>query len=92
MTWWDTQLTEYEFLPRLRTLPRHLDRMTRRNGRDPADYPFWALTARSMQYCWGANVGLPLINEVANNIAGHRGVIINPAPRASSASTKAIAW
>jgi len=30
-----------------------------------------------MQYSWGANVGLPLINEVANNIAGHRGVILN---------------
>ncbi len=30
-----------------------------------------------MQYSWGANVGLPIINEVANNIAGHRGVIIN---------------
>jgi phenylacetyl-CoA:acceptor oxidoreductase len=30
-----------------------------------------------MQYSWGANVGLPLINEVANNISGHRGVILN---------------
>jgi phenylacetyl-CoA:acceptor oxidoreductase len=30
-----------------------------------------------MQYAWGANVGLPIINEVANNIAGHRGVIVN---------------
>ena len=37
----------------------------------------WALTARSMQYSWGANVGLPMIKEVADNIAGHRGVIIN---------------
>ena len=36
-----------------------------------------ALTARSMQYSWGANVGIPLINEVAENISGHRGVIIN---------------
>ena len=30
-----------------------------------------------MQYSWGANVGIPIINEVANNIAGHQGVIIN---------------
>ena len=30
-----------------------------------------------MQYSWGANVGIPLINEVANNISGHKGVIIN---------------
>src|ERR1017187_8214111 len=25
----------------------------------------------------GANVGLPIINEMANNISGHRGVIVN---------------
>jgi phenylacetyl-CoA:acceptor oxidoreductase len=30
-----------------------------------------------MQYAWGANVGMQLIKEVADNIAGHRGVIIN---------------
>ena len=30
-----------------------------------------------MQYSWGANVGIPLINEVAQNITGHKGVIIN---------------
>ena len=35
------------------------------------------MTARSFQYAWGANVGIPLINEVANNIAGHKGVIVN---------------
>ena len=46
-------------------------------GRDPDEFPLWALTARSMQYSWGANVGIPLINEVAENIAGHRGVIVN---------------
>ena len=46
-------------------------------GGNPDDYPFWALTARSMQYSWGANAGIPIINEVANNIAGHKGVIIN---------------
>ena len=46
-------------------------------GRDPLDFPFWALTARSMQYSWGANVGIPMINEVAQNVAGHKGVIIN---------------
>ena len=30
-----------------------------------------------MQYSWGANVGIPLIHEAADNIAGHRGVILN---------------
>ena len=46
-------------------------------GGKPQDYPFWLLTARSMQYSWGANVGMQLIKEVADNVAGHRGVIIN---------------
>jgi phenylacetyl-CoA:acceptor oxidoreductase len=30
-----------------------------------------------MQYSWGANVGMQMIKEVADNIAGHKGVIIN---------------
>ena len=41
------------------------------------DYPFWLLTARSMQYAWGGNVGMQMIKEVADNIAGHQGVILN---------------
>ena len=41
------------------------------------DFPFWLLTARSMQYAWGGNVGMQMIKEVADNIAGHRGVIVN---------------
>ena len=75
--WWDQQLTEYEFLPRYERFADIWMNYAGDLGRDPADYPLWALTARSMQYSWGANVGLPIINEVANNIAGHRGVIVN---------------
>jgi phenylacetyl-CoA:acceptor oxidoreductase len=30
-----------------------------------------------MQYAWGGNVGMQLIKEVADNIAGHGGVIVN---------------
>ena len=75
--WWDVQLKEYEFMPRYEPFPDIWVDFVRERGRDPADYPFWALTARSMQYSWGANVGIPLINEVANNISGHKGVIIN---------------
>jgi phenylacetyl-CoA:acceptor oxidoreductase len=48
-----------------------------KEGGSPAKYPFWLLTARSMQYAWGGNVGMQMIKEVADNIAGHRGVIIN---------------
>ena len=77
VTWWDRQLTEYQFLPGYERYADIWIDYVSNAGRDPADYPLWALTARSMQYSWGANVGLPIINEVANNIAGHRGVIIN---------------
>jgi phenylacetyl-CoA:acceptor oxidoreductase len=75
--WWDVQLREYEFMPRYEPFPDIWTEFVRERGGDPEDYPFWALTARSMQYSWGANVGIPLINEVANNISGHKGVIVN---------------
>jgi phenylacetyl-CoA:acceptor oxidoreductase len=75
--WWDTQLEEYQPLPVYQRFPDIWLNYTRQQGADPADYPFWALTARSMQYSWGANVGVPIINEVAQNVSGHRGVIIN---------------
>ncbi|MBL8464273.1 MAG: molybdopterin oxidoreductase, partial [Thauera sp.] len=42
------------------------------------DFPFWLLTARSMQYSWGGNVSLQMVREVAANVKGHRGVIMNP--------------
>src|SRR5690606_6459017 len=75
--WWDRQLEEYEFMPKYERFPDIWVEYAREYDRDPEEFPFWALTARSMQYSWGANVGLPMINEVANNISGHRGVIIN---------------
>jgi phenylacetyl-CoA:acceptor oxidoreductase len=75
--WWEKQLEEYEFLPGYRRFPEIWLNYARDFGRDPEEYPLWAMTARSFQYAWGANVGIPLINEVADNIAGHRGVIVN---------------
>jgi phenylacetyl-CoA:acceptor oxidoreductase len=30
-----------------------------------------------MQYAWGGNVGMQMIKEVADNVAGHAGVILN---------------
>ncbi len=77
--WWEKQLEEYEPLPGYKRFPDIWTEYVREAGGDPDDYPFFALTARSMQYSWGANVGIPLINEVADNIAGHRGVVINRA-------------
>ncbi len=77
--WWDRQLEEYEPLPGYKPFPDIWVNYASEVGEDPDAYPLWALTARSMQYSWGANVGIPLINEVANNISGHKGVIVNRA-------------
>ena len=80
ITWWDRQLEEYEALPRWRDLPRLWEEALEEGfGVDIDDYPFWLLTARSMQYAWGANADIQMIREVADNIAGHAGVIMNPA-------------
>jgi phenylacetyl-CoA:acceptor oxidoreductase len=46
-------------------------------GGKTKDFPFWLLTSRSMQYSWGSNVGIQLIHEVADNVSGHRGVVMN---------------
>jgi phenylacetyl-CoA:acceptor oxidoreductase len=77
MHWWDKQLTEYQALPVWKDFGALWTVALAKSGGAPQDYPFWLLTARSMQYAWGANVGMQLIKEVADNVKGHRGVIIN---------------
>ncbi|HEX6362136.1 MAG TPA: molybdopterin dinucleotide binding domain-containing protein, partial [Albitalea sp.] len=78
MHWWDAQLAEYQALPPWKDFPGLWEAVVTQGGAEPTDYPFWLLTARSMQYAWGGNVGVQMIREVADNIAGHRGVIVNP--------------
>jgi phenylacetyl-CoA:acceptor oxidoreductase len=76
--WWDRQLEEYESLPEWKDLNALWDRLLEKNYPvKAADYPFWLLTARSMQYAWGGNVGLQVIHEIAGNVAGHDGILIN---------------
>jgi phenylacetyl-CoA:acceptor oxidoreductase len=77
MDWWDTQLKEYQGLPVWKDFPALWEAVIGQTGGRPEDYPFWFLTARSMQYAWGANMGIQLMKEVAENVTGHRGVIIN---------------
>ena len=77
MHWWDKQLTEYQALPVWKDFAALWTDVLVQAGGTPQAYPFWLLTARSMQYAWGANVGMQLIKEVADNVKGHRGVIIN---------------
>jgi len=77
MKWWDKQLAEYQALPAYRDFPGEWEAALAAMGGAAKDYPFWLLTARSMQYAWGGNAGMQLIKEVADNVAGHRGVIVN---------------
>src|SRR5690606_7704055 len=76
MHWWDKQMSEYQGLPVWKDFPGIWEGAIRAAGGESDDYPFWLLTARSMQYAWGGNVGLQMIREVADNVAGHRGVIV----------------
>jgi phenylacetyl-CoA:acceptor oxidoreductase len=77
MDWWDEQLKEYQALPVCKDFGAPWVAALKQDGGTPEEYRFWLLTARSMQYAWGGNVGMQMIKEVADNIAGHRGVIIN---------------
>jgi phenylacetyl-CoA:acceptor oxidoreductase len=77
MQWWDKQLAEYQGLPAWKDFPKLWETELARVGGTNEDYPFWLLTSRSMQYAWGGNVGMQLIREVASNVSGHGGVIIN---------------
>ncbi|NLD68894.1 MAG: molybdopterin-dependent oxidoreductase [Limnobacter sp.] len=78
MHWWDRQMAEYQALPVWKDFPGLWEASVTEAGGRVQDYPFWLLTARSMQYAWGGNVGMQVIKEVADNVAGHRGVIMNP--------------
>jgi len=76
--WWDRQLEEYEPLPHWRDLNAlWQDALAQHFHVDIAEYPFWLVTSRSMQYSWGNNVGIQLIKEVADNVIGHGSVVMN---------------
>ncbi len=78
ISWWDSQLEEYDPLPRWKDYPGIWERALEDNfGVDIADFPFWLITSRSMQYAWGANADIQIMKEVADNVAGHGGVIMN---------------
>ena len=79
LAWWKDQLAEYDFMPTYQSFSDIWKNHVSDLGEDPETYPFWALTAHSMPYSWGANVGIPLMHEAALNLSGHDGVIINRA-------------
>jgi phenylacetyl-CoA:acceptor oxidoreductase len=79
INWWDRQLEEYQTMPKWHDLPALWERTLSEHFKIDIDkYPFWLLTARSMQYSWGGNAAIQMIHEVASNIVGHRGIIMNP--------------
>jgi phenylacetyl-CoA:acceptor oxidoreductase len=75
--WWEAQLEEYEPLPRWKDFPAIWKQTAVAAGREAGDFPFWLLTSRSMQYSWGANVSLPVLADVARQVTGHFGVMLN---------------
>lgn len=75
--WWDVQLEEYQPLPRWKDFPAVWRDTAVARGRRAEDFPFWLLTSRSMQYSWGSNVSLPILADVARNVRGHFGVMLN---------------
>jgi phenylacetyl-CoA:acceptor oxidoreductase len=75
INWWDNQLHEYQFMPKWKDFPGIWEQSVVKAGKDLKEYRFWLLTSRSMQYSWGGNVGIQMIKEVADNIAGHRGSV-----------------
>jgi phenylacetyl-CoA:acceptor oxidoreductase len=77
ITWWDVQLEEYQALPRWKDFPGIWLQASLAHGRAPQEFPFWLLTSRSMQYSWGANVSLPVLADVARQVRGHFGVMLN---------------
>jgi len=78
--WWDRQLEEYEPLPHWRDLGALWERALASHYKVRIEeFPFWLVTARSMQYSWGGNVGIQLIKEVADNVAGHGSIVVNRA-------------
>jgi phenylacetyl-CoA:acceptor oxidoreductase len=77
ITWWDVQLEEYQALPRWKDFPAIWRDTAVAHGRRGEEFPLWLLTSRSMQYSWGSNVSLPILADVARNVRGHFGVMLN---------------
>lgn len=77
LSWWDQQLTEYQAIPQWHDVPALYEQVLKKMGGEPADYPFWGITAKSAQYAAGNNVSIQLMNEVGSNVRGHGTVIMN---------------
>jgi len=77
ISWWDAQLSEYAALPEWHDVPGRWEQQLVNAGAKPEDFPLWLLATKSMQYHTGGNVTIALMREVAQNVRGHTGVIVN---------------
>ncbi|MDE2006037.1 MAG: molybdopterin-dependent oxidoreductase [Rhodospirillales bacterium] len=75
--WWDEQLGEYMPIPLWHDVPHRWEKALRAAGGDPADYPLWGITTKTMPYTTGNNAGIPLMAEVGRNLRGQGAVIVN---------------
>jgi phenylacetyl-CoA:acceptor oxidoreductase len=75
--WWDAQLNEYQALPQWHDFPGVWEQDLVRRGLKPQDYPYWLITTKSMQYHAGGNASIQMMDELAGNVRGHHGVMIN---------------
>jgi phenylacetyl-CoA:acceptor oxidoreductase len=75
--WWDNQLTEYQFLPAWHDMPGLWEKALVNQGVKPEDFPFWLLTTKSMQFHASGNASIQLMDELSQNVRGHRGVVMN---------------
>jgi len=77
MAWWDEQLSEYRALPEWHDIPGRWEKNLTDAGAKAEDFPFWLLATKSMQYHAGGNAGIAMMHEIAQNMRGHTGVIMN---------------
>ncbi len=77
MNWWDKQLAEYQALPEWHDAAGHWEQAVINSGAKLDDFPLWLLASKSMQYHASGNTSIALMREVAMNVRGHAGVLIN---------------
>lgn len=75
--WWDAQLREYEPIPHWSDFPALWENAVCASGERPENYPFWLVSSNSMQFAFGAQASIQLMHEMAGNVTGHGGLVIN---------------
>jgi phenylacetyl-CoA:acceptor oxidoreductase len=75
---WDHQLRDYEALPSWEDYPGIFENQAKNYGKDPKEYDLWFINTKSIMYAWSHNVTIPLMAEAADQVLGHKGVMMHP--------------